>query len=418
MQEYARRAGTLGKATERIKSLYSNIENADLDAELTAELVGEYIFTDEAFVRNLSTEHRNVFQKIYDEINYLAKVVTAGSKEARQLEKVKHIFDKMYRESEVQKNTVEDGEVKYSLSVKEVNGTEHIVNPYNITKDDVLDFLEKSNRRRFEDDSYFPVSSYTPEAIINTVKNAGVDISNKPLAMQVKKAKQAQQEGKPYIAKDGTRIRFHAMKPEEILEVIDKLNSPEIAIQQTNRTKTIKTKDGEIKIIPAPDNFVFFVTISSGKECVAVIEFDSSINENYIVKDGKGEEYHTTVTVFEPDVMRDGMPFDYAEYLLSKDTNNEVEIKNGSSNLETAYGENLATDSKKELPANSISQPPPNVNTPKSLSPLGDDFPIRPDLRGTPASELRYEPAPVNESDGAATLGAPPTSSNLLTSKK
>ncbi|MBQ2766005.1 MAG: hypothetical protein IJF48_03375, partial [Clostridia bacterium] len=38
-----------------------------------------------------------------------------------------------------------------------------------------------------------------------------------------------------------------------------------------------------------------------------------------------------------------------------------------------------------------ISQTPPNVNTPKSLSPLGDDFPIRSDLRGTPASELKYE---------------------------
>ena len=113
---YAKRAGTFDAMRKKITDTYKNIEGADISKELAAELVGEYLFTDEAFVKHLSVEHRNVFQRIYDEIKYLMKVVTAGSKEARQLEAVKHTFEKMYREGVAQKNTVGDGEVRYSIS--------------------------------------------------------------------------------------------------------------------------------------------------------------------------------------------------------------------------------------------------------------------------------------------------------------
>ena len=94
-----------------LEKLYANVEGADIDAELTADLVGEYLFTDSDFINNLSANHRNVFQKIYDEIKYLLKVATAGSKEARELEKVKRAFEKAYREGgKAQADT------KYSLA--------------------------------------------------------------------------------------------------------------------------------------------------------------------------------------------------------------------------------------------------------------------------------------------------------------
>ena len=123
---------------------------------------------------------------------------------------------------------------------------------------------------------------------------------------------------------------------EEITETIGKLDEPGMIIQQTERTKKI-TVNGEKVVVPAPDNFVAFVTLESGKECVAVIEFDSVIDPKYIVNDGKGEEFHTTVTVFEPDVVRDGMPFDNAEYLLSKSTNRELDIIKESENGTNSY---------------------------------------------------------------------------------
>ena len=112
--EYAKSKGDYQGRYDALTKLYENIEGANIDAELTAELVGDYIFTDTDFIHNLSTNNRNVFQKIYDEIKYLYKVATAGSKEARELERVKKLFDEAYRNG-AQKNTA-DGGVKYSVS--------------------------------------------------------------------------------------------------------------------------------------------------------------------------------------------------------------------------------------------------------------------------------------------------------------
>lgn len=91
-------------------------DDVDIDSEVVADLVGEYLFTDADFINNLSVKHRNVFQKVYDEIKYLLKIATAGSEEARKLEEVKRAFDKAYKEdAEVDTAEVADNEVKYSI---------------------------------------------------------------------------------------------------------------------------------------------------------------------------------------------------------------------------------------------------------------------------------------------------------------
>ena len=109
--EYAKTKGEYDSRRNALSKLYSE---KDIDTELAADLVGDYIFSDPDFVRNLSTQNRNVFQKIYDEIKYLCKVVTAGSKEARQLEKVKREFEKAYREGGKAQS-----ETKYSLTAEQ-----------------------------------------------------------------------------------------------------------------------------------------------------------------------------------------------------------------------------------------------------------------------------------------------------------
>ena len=112
--EYAKAKGDYQGRYDALAKLYEGVEGADINAELTADLVGDYLFTDTDFVRNLSVQHRNVFQKIYDEIKYLCKVATAGSKEARELEKVKKAFEDAYRaDGKAQSNT------KYSLTDSE-----------------------------------------------------------------------------------------------------------------------------------------------------------------------------------------------------------------------------------------------------------------------------------------------------------
>lgn len=110
---YAKTKGEYDSRLKALTKLYENVKDANIEAELTADLVGNYIFSDADFVKSLVTGNRNVFQKIYDEIKYLCRSVTARSKEARQLEKVRKVFADAYRQDV--KNTAEDGGVRYSL---------------------------------------------------------------------------------------------------------------------------------------------------------------------------------------------------------------------------------------------------------------------------------------------------------------
>ncbi len=84
------------------------------------------------FVKRLSTQNRNIFQKIFDEIKYLVKVTTAGSKEQRKLLEIQKIFEQAYRES----GTVEtEADVKYAL--EQVDGIDYVRAEKNIfTKED------------------------------------------------------------------------------------------------------------------------------------------------------------------------------------------------------------------------------------------------------------------------------------------
>lgn len=110
-------AQSKGEYDSRRKALESLYKEEDIDSELTADLVGDYLFTDADFIKNLSANHRNVFQKLFDEIKYLCKVATAGSKEAKELERVKKLFEEAYREGDAkQKNTVIEDGVQYSLA--------------------------------------------------------------------------------------------------------------------------------------------------------------------------------------------------------------------------------------------------------------------------------------------------------------
>jgi hypothetical protein len=117
--EYAKTKGEYMDRLKNTRNLYKDVDGYKgvdgfkaIKREVVSDLVGDYLFTDADFVNNLSVQHRNVFQKIYDEIKYLCKVATAGSKEARELEKAKRIFEEAYRASSESKTA----DTKYSLA--------------------------------------------------------------------------------------------------------------------------------------------------------------------------------------------------------------------------------------------------------------------------------------------------------------
>ncbi len=116
--EYAKTKGEYMDRLKNTRNLYKDLDGYKgvdgfkaIKREVVSDLVGDYLFTDADFVNNLSTKHRNVFQKIYDEIKYLYKTATAGSKEARELEKAKRIFEEAYRGS-----TNAAADTKYSIT--------------------------------------------------------------------------------------------------------------------------------------------------------------------------------------------------------------------------------------------------------------------------------------------------------------
>ncbi len=129
--EMAKAKGEYDSRLKDIEALYSeDLEGyggetraAALEKELVADLVGDYLFTDSAFIDRLYTGNRNAFEKIFDEVKYFCRMATAGSKEAKQLEKVKKAFEDAYRQDA--KNTAEDGGVRYSITEPFVdsNGT-------------------------------------------------------------------------------------------------------------------------------------------------------------------------------------------------------------------------------------------------------------------------------------------------------
>ena len=120
--EYSKR---LAAVKENYKDIYTG-EDAEtkFEQELTADLVGDLLFTDKNFVSRLYSGNRNLFQKIFDEVKYLCRVATAGSKQARQLEKIKHTFEEVYKEgAKAQKNTATEDGVRYSLVGRTIDGT-------------------------------------------------------------------------------------------------------------------------------------------------------------------------------------------------------------------------------------------------------------------------------------------------------
>lgn len=100
--EYAKISGEYDARLNALKETYKNVKDADPERELVADLVGDYIFADEKFVRSLHAGNRNVFQKVFDEIKYMCKIATAGSEQAKQLEKAKRMFEKVYREGKAE----------------------------------------------------------------------------------------------------------------------------------------------------------------------------------------------------------------------------------------------------------------------------------------------------------------------------
>ena len=111
LYDYTDAKGELQTRRKAIEDLYEGVTQ-DIDSELTAELVGDYLFTDTDFITRLANDNRNLFQKIWDEIKYMWKQAHPSSPEAAKLEKLKRAFEKAYQDG----GKVKGDSIKFSIN--------------------------------------------------------------------------------------------------------------------------------------------------------------------------------------------------------------------------------------------------------------------------------------------------------------
>lgn len=119
IKNYAKTKGEYDTRYRELSNLYRGV-NANIETEVTADLIGDYLFTDTDFVRNLSVESPTIFKQVYDYIKHVYNLATAGSKEKRQLEQVKYKFEEAYRQSGSYQ-----GNIKYSIQ-KDTHGNKYV----------------------------------------------------------------------------------------------------------------------------------------------------------------------------------------------------------------------------------------------------------------------------------------------------
>ena len=249
IKEYATMKGEYDTRLAEVKNIYKNVKNADVEGELTADLVGDYIFSDPDFVKTLSTKQPNVFQKIYNEIKYLYKIATAGSTEAKQLEKVKKAFEDAYREKgQVSENT------KLALSENALSEVSQVVS---ITREQA-----DTNGTQFV------------KLKDNTIKQL-VDYGVKDLPMlervgHVRENILTEDEAKK-LGYSTKNKHYHGLGVKTYLEIIDSMDKPIAIYQYTDKGKY------------SSDNFIVVTPVEiNGKKSIVPVEINNKGQYNQI----------------------------------------------------------------------------------------------------------------------------------------
>lgn len=135
-KQYATTKGEYDSRLKSTKELYKGVKDANVENEVTADIVGDYLFTDTDFVNSLSVEKPTVFQKVKDLIDDLV-VKVKGTKEEKQLREAQKKFKEAYRKisntttkqtesnltTEADSNTLNN--VKYSIQQRE-DGSKYV----------------------------------------------------------------------------------------------------------------------------------------------------------------------------------------------------------------------------------------------------------------------------------------------------
>ena len=173
-----------------------------------------------------------MFKRIYNEIKYLCKITTAGSKEAKELEKVKRAFEKAYKESATsQKNTTDKGDVetkKYALSINAEADVEKALTDKSYREDVIL-------------------TDNSP-SIIASQKG----VNNYPMLMKASHIREnifTREEAERNDLNISKYINYHGLGKELFLKIIDGLDSVERAYRGTKNAENPNRRENYFLLI-------------------------------------------------------------------------------------------------------------------------------------------------------------------------
>ena len=164
---YAKTKGDFDSRQASLYSLYKDIKGADVNSELTADLVGDYLFTDNNFISELSTQKPTVFQKIKELIDDLV-VRFKGTKEEKALREVQKKFKEAYRQQSGQQTVTQ-----YSIQQAK-DGSKYV----NIDTDQHI----------FDGKTIAEQNKIAKEYILNTFRENGLIVDGKEVKVNNKTA--------------------------------------------------------------------------------------------------------------------------------------------------------------------------------------------------------------------------------------
>ena len=305
--EYAKAKGDYQGRYDALTKLYEGVEGADINAELTADLVGDYLFSDTDFVNHLSVTNRNMFQKMYDEIKYLCKVATAGSKEARELEKVKRVFENAYRAG----SSAQSDTTKYHLSSN--------------AKTELHKALYDTKYR-----SEVLLRDVSP-AIMTSQKG----VKNLPMAMNASHIREnvfTEEEAKNLGLRVNDSTHYHGLGEDFFLKIIDGLDNVKVAYRGTKNASDPARREN------------YFLLVSEFKDDAGntvnvpvYIDEHAQVNRVFV-------DVNKISTVFGRDAFQDYINRQVQKGDLVRIKNKDTQSSERSALIAEGYGKDVSTE--------------------------------------------------------------------------
>lgn len=252
-------------------------ENSD-NIETHAKLKGHV----HKLLRNL----REAFAKKYDQLD----PESAAARELMKMEKAARKISRMF------KSGVTEAARRYGAAGGKLIGSENsseniktslrstkdpnLLDPRTVTENDVRDMLENSYKGEYDDRTYIPVRTNTPQSLIYWAeKRRGDVIDDNPIIMSVKKIYQA-------MSRSGADIdgRPHEFSANDIISIIRKMNDPEYIVYQ-------EFNDRYAEVVKC--------TLENGKKAIAVLEIGNNKDVVYM-NSFEGGLYNVLVTTYPP----------------------------------------------------------------------------------------------------------------------